>query len=81
MSDYDPLEELARIAGRSESPESVGELVDAVRARGLPHPGPPIVLVLTVTVDGASSVRYLGEPEQAIRTLREVADNIEAETQ
>jgi hypothetical protein len=42
----------------------------------LPNPGPPIVLVVTVDVDGQSSVRYTTTPEYAATALRAIADGI-----
>jgi hypothetical protein len=73
----DALESLANLALRSESPESVAELVQEVRGAGLPDPGPPIVLVLTATIDGRSSFQYRGDPAWAVAVLRAVADQVE----
>lgn len=48
-------------------------------AAELPDPGKPIVLTVKSDIDGHSDVRYLGEPEWAVNTLRAIADSIEAE--
>lgn len=51
-------------ATRGDEPES------------LPHPGKPIILTLTVDVDGVSSLRYTATPEWAATVLRQLADGI-----
>lgn len=78
----DALESLVSLALRSESPESIDPLATQVAAEmnRLDDPGPPIVLVVKMDVDGQSSVRYVGDPEWAVHTLRAIADSIEAET-
>jgi hypothetical protein len=58
----------------AEFPEA-GELPES-----LPHPGPPLVLVVTVDADGRSSVRYTTDPEYAATVLRAIAQQIEGET-
>jgi hypothetical protein len=68
------LEALRSLALRSESQDSVDELVAQV---GYRHPGPPIVLVLTTTIDGRSSIQYRGDPAWAVAVLRSVAQGIE----
>jgi hypothetical protein len=46
---------------------------------GLVNPGEPLVLTVAVTMTGKSATRYTIEPELAIETLRNIADQIEAE--
>lgn len=86
MTDKNPaaeaLESLESLALRSESPESIAPLIAELAPlvnKGLDDPGIPIVLVLKTDIDGNSDIRYLGEPEWAINTLRAVADQIEQE--
>lgn len=50
-------------------------------ARTLPSPGIPIVLTVSTNMYGQSDVNYIMTPEQACQILRELADQIETETQ
>lgn len=45
----------------------------------LPDPGPILLLTATVDADGNSRVRYNGDPQWAIATLRQMADNVESD--
>lgn len=46
----------------------------------LEDPGLPISLVMVVRSDGSANINYIGEPTWAIGILRQMADQIEAET-
>lgn len=48
-------------------------------AQGLPAPPPILTLVLTVELNGNTSLNYLGEPEWAVGALRGMADKVEAD--
>lgn len=71
------LEALRGLALRSESQDSVDELVAEVLAEGLPHPGPVLTLVLTVESGGATNLNYVGDPGWAVTVLRGMADQVE----
>lgn len=74
----DALESLRNLALRSEHPDAVNPLVDEVRGAGLPHPGPPVVLVVTLDADGHSEVRYTTDAGYAVACLRRIASSIES---